>query len=478
MALYRCAACGSPNVVTDTQQQGYNYVKGAIGTAILGVGGAAAGINGKTKKVYKCPDCGLTLNEPMSFEIKTLIDFGVMSPAARKNLKLGDVPIDWEVFTAKYRNIEKDPVSAQIPTAESGIGEASPVAPPPPQPPIAADEKDRNRRVYKVARNHYIKECLEWFEQCDAVRATRNALKKEALHKEKEKLTQQITQTRDTFVTTKTNFKERMTKELEATEKLLASLGVFQFGAKNDARDKIEMLNRVIAEAENDIRRANSKYKIDMQNVGDQADKAQAAIQAEINKKHPMPRKPKKPFVLSRFTKSGEEAAPVDVGKAALQDAVFEYIEEHGSVTYTQIKKGCTVVDGLPDSWIQSLITALVSEHSIINSSGKYAVNYWENPDWELRLLSEEDILTYEAYQREEAEKKEKANQEANQEKNKLRDQILNIMKGKGPVTVEDIREYAPEFDTPKTPMIMNELAEEGILIRTEKRYRSYFEYK
>lgn len=46
MALYRCAACGSPNVMTDTQIGGlkYDYLKGAVGTAILGAGGAAAGI--------------------------------------------------------------------------------------------------------------------------------------------------------------------------------------------------------------------------------------------------------------------------------------------------------------------------------------------------------------------------------------------------------------------------------------------------
>ena len=87
MALHRCAACGSPNVVTDTQNDGvkYNYVKGAVGTVLLGAGGAAAGIQSDNKQVFKCPDCGLTLNEPMAFEIKTLIDMGVMSAEARKN---------------------------------------------------------------------------------------------------------------------------------------------------------------------------------------------------------------------------------------------------------------------------------------------------------------------------------------------------------------------------------------------------------
>ena len=50
MSLYRCAACGSPNVMTDNKKEGYDYVKGAIGTAVLGVGGAVAGLDGKEKK--------------------------------------------------------------------------------------------------------------------------------------------------------------------------------------------------------------------------------------------------------------------------------------------------------------------------------------------------------------------------------------------------------------------------------------------
>ncbi|GEM_PF-3676462 len=109
MALYRCAACGSPNVVTDMENGGvnYNYVKGAVGTVLLGAGGAMSGIQSKKEQVFKCPDCGLTLKEPMDFEIKTLIDIGVMSAEARKKLKLNGVAIDWEFLTRKYKNIEK-----------------------------------------------------------------------------------------------------------------------------------------------------------------------------------------------------------------------------------------------------------------------------------------------------------------------------------------------------------------------------------
>ncbi len=108
MSLYRCAACGSKNVVTDTQAGGvgYNYVKGAVGTAVLGLGGAAAGIESTKQTVYKCPDCGITLTYPMPQEIKSLIDMGVLSVEARNKLVLRNVPISWSVLTSQYKNIE------------------------------------------------------------------------------------------------------------------------------------------------------------------------------------------------------------------------------------------------------------------------------------------------------------------------------------------------------------------------------------
>ena len=126
MALYRCAACGSPNVVVGSQKEGYDYVKGAIGTFVLGAGGAVAGVNGKSKRVFKCPDCGLTLDSPMSNEIKVMIDLGLMSEAARNNLTLSGVKIDWNTLTGKYKNIEKSYVDEQI--AEKAAKEASSIS--------------------------------------------------------------------------------------------------------------------------------------------------------------------------------------------------------------------------------------------------------------------------------------------------------------------------------------------------------------
>lgn len=108
MPLYRCAACGSPNVVKDSQAGGvsFNYKKGIVGTVVLGAGGAAAGIENKTQVVYKCPDCGVTLTYPMAAEEKAAIDAGVLSATARERLSVYGIHTPWTYFTKKYAHIE------------------------------------------------------------------------------------------------------------------------------------------------------------------------------------------------------------------------------------------------------------------------------------------------------------------------------------------------------------------------------------
>lgn len=80
MSLYRCAACGSPNVVKHEEKDGFSYKKAIAGTVVFGAIGAVAGIDGKTTYVYSCPDCGATLSHPMDDITKGKIDNVMIDP--------------------------------------------------------------------------------------------------------------------------------------------------------------------------------------------------------------------------------------------------------------------------------------------------------------------------------------------------------------------------------------------------------------
>ena len=99
MTLYRCAGCGSSRVMVDKQTGGYSYSKGLLGSLLFGMGGAAAGVGGKSQTVYKCPDCGVTLTYRMPQEQLLKIERALIDP----NFPM----LEWKVLKAQYKNLEE-----------------------------------------------------------------------------------------------------------------------------------------------------------------------------------------------------------------------------------------------------------------------------------------------------------------------------------------------------------------------------------
>lgn len=73
-SLYRCALCGSKNVVKETKKEGFSIGKSLVGGAIFGGSGLIAGALGKKNTYYHCSACGHTLTYCMSESVKDIID--------------------------------------------------------------------------------------------------------------------------------------------------------------------------------------------------------------------------------------------------------------------------------------------------------------------------------------------------------------------------------------------------------------------
>ena len=107
MAMYRCAACGSSQVVKGDMKTGYSFTKGAIGVAVFGAVGAVAGLDGKKQDVYHCSACGMSMSHPMDDLTKMAIDDCVHSTASRSHH-------DWAMLQYRYPNIESGAADSQI----------------------------------------------------------------------------------------------------------------------------------------------------------------------------------------------------------------------------------------------------------------------------------------------------------------------------------------------------------------------------
>ncbi len=72
--VFWCAACGNPDIIVESDKQGYSMKKGLAGAVILGPVGAVAGLDGKETTSYYCPKCGARLKSPMpDYEVNTIL---------------------------------------------------------------------------------------------------------------------------------------------------------------------------------------------------------------------------------------------------------------------------------------------------------------------------------------------------------------------------------------------------------------------
>lgn len=268
MAMYRCAACGSPNVKPDSQAGGikYNYVKGAVGTVVLGPGGAAAGITSETQSVYKCPDCGLTLTYPMDAEIKAAIDLGVVDFDSRNNLSCHGVTMPWEFVVKHFKNVEsgagdeeekrrteETAKHIEIDTSRNAefIEELAQRIMAGKNAPETDVDVENEQKLWELAYGDLIRErdaALEAAKKANEEDAELEANDREAvLYLEKEETKKK----RDKLVT-----------ECNALKQQLNNLGFFKFSEKNSLRNKISDVTERIAALNEKLQREYTDTQI------------------------------------------------------------------------------------------------------------------------------------------------------------------------------------------------------------------------
>lgn len=387
MSLYRCAACGSPNVVTDTEKEGYSFAKGAVGTVLLGVGGAAAGINGKSKTVYKCPDCGTTLNYSMGFELKTLIDMGVMSERARDSLELNGVKIDWITLTSRYKNIEQSYLTTtSAPTSqESNVSIKS--AEEKKESSLSEEERNENIQKYQLARSKHKKAHEKWEDECLIVKEKRKALVSEELISYENKLKNDIEQR---LKSADADFKKKIAEidsKIQKAESELASLGFFKFKDKKNLRNELENLESQKSTLSSNYQNEKSNLEKQLKKISDLSKGKKTEIVKTIEKKHPLPQLPDMPKELFIYDEYGNEREQGQLSHA-FGLLIRDFLNKKGMSSISEIKKGIPEFEDLTEKTILKYVDDLERIEEIKKSfdGKKYYIFYDEIIAQERRL--------------------------------------------------------------------------------------------
>lgn len=295
MSLFRCANCGSPNVLEDVQNAGvsFDYKKAIVGTVVLGAGGAVAGMSNNTEKVYKCPDCGMTLTYPMLDDVKQMIDYGLHSVEARSKLSLNGVPISWDFLKTKYKNIGEGLADTIIKNRTDLARES--VA-------MWADltiqkEKEKSAEL-ELAKAEYpmLEEKQKAWE--DANKGLFNKIQAE-----KERVRQSVKSKYNNLRAVQTiqntnqqnmleNKKTTNRTEKSALEKKLLTLGFFAFGEKKNVSKRMEYLDQELIGIEQSIKDLTASFSEKRMKLDEEEKNALKMEVKKIDSKYTIPPSP------------------------------------------------------------------------------------------------------------------------------------------------------------------------------------------
>lgn len=171
MSLYRCAVCGSPNVVKIEKNDGFSYSKALAGTVVFGTVGAVAGINGKKTYAYSCPDCGTTLPQPMDSVTKEKIDLVMTNPDALAPVLYPNIYNQYS-YLYKQREKQRELESAQRieKYASCPIDYSNPLN-------ISADDFIKAQNVFKEAYLQLWNCFNTFFDESPSIKKARNEIK-------------------------------------------------------------------------------------------------------------------------------------------------------------------------------------------------------------------------------------------------------------------------------------------------------------
>ena len=299
MALYRCAACGSPNVATDTQAGGisYNYKKGVVGTVVLGAGGAVAGIENKTQTVFKCADCGMVLSYPMDAETKNVIDLGVRYAEARENLKLYGISVSWDFLKNKYKNIEEGHADEMIRLrneSEARIRQMTTDF-------LAEEVLEKLNAIqadliaYEKGIDNYDELQQAWEQASKSVQLKREQALAEAVALLNEEIKKQLEQAKSAAMANNRKLaamEQNLTSEKEMLTIKLSSLGLFKFAEKKATQSRIAEIENELVELSKKNADLKSDLQKEVQKLKDSLASRKEQLSSKIEKQYPLAENP------------------------------------------------------------------------------------------------------------------------------------------------------------------------------------------
>lgn len=236
----------------------------------------------------------------------------------------------------------------------------------------AAEEKRRQEEQAKQAAakeqlKNYEKIYQAWKQETDAIEETRAAELKKALDQAKADRIAEIEQTYLQKTEKAKAAKALCEQKKAAAEAELAALGMFKFAEKKAAKTTIEEMSADIRKADQDLKSAEECRKKENDELDSTLSKKKEKLLQELDKKFPLPKKPRKPFV----PRTGDSYTERQIAEDQAKQEILNTLERIGPATLADIQAANPV--------LEDLSTQRVSAYLRLLTDDGYVEKFYEN---------------------------------------------------------------------------------------------------
>lgn len=218
-------------------------------------------------------------------------------------------------------------------------------------------QKEENERKEKI--DAYNKEYQEWKNDVAEIKKQRkDAIEKSLCAAKEARLREMEAKYADAVqeITADKSIFEQKKTEMESK---LASLGLFKFAEKRAARNELKTLSEKIEDAATRLTLAEHTYRQEQKELDSWLENKKEEFQADVERRYPLPLKPKNPYAA----KHDEKSSGVQTVKDPLQRAILEQMIPGHLYTITELQNSIPELADKSNQRISALVRQLVPEH-------------------------------------------------------------------------------------------------------------------
>ncbi len=222
--------------------------------------------------------------------------------------------------------------------------------------------EERERLERKKAEAEYPRKLAEWEAECKRVQDARERLLPKARQRAEENLRREIDGKLERTVReaeAEIAAQQAIVDEAQATIKAAKFL---EFGKKLEANNRSTAALASIANIRTRIAKAHEEHADEMRRFPTRLERAIKQAEEQVEKKNPLPRKPRDPNASGPFD-APAGATAVQVANAGVKEAIWNTLREHGApMCITEIMEYCDEAADLSNQRVSALVRQLVTD--------------------------------------------------------------------------------------------------------------------